>query len=85
MIKYNISFAGSGIFFMAGACLALGLNLINLQNDSQSTGQLAILWGNDIPTMDTYSIGTLYIRTNGNLYIYTNTESPEWKQITISN
>ena len=64
-------------------------NSINLINPTESSSnQLAILWGNNIPTMNTYSVGTLYICTNGNLYIYTNTdslESPEWKQITISN
>ena len=79
----DLSIVSSGSFFIGSDNNSI--NLINLQNDSQSTGQLAILWGNDIPTMDTYSIGTLYICTNGNLYIYTNTESPEWKQITISN
>lgn len=80
----DLSIVSNGLFFIGS-----DNNSINLINPIESSSnQLAILWGNNIPTIDTYSVGTLYICTNGNLYIYTNTdslESPEWKQITISN
>lgn len=60
-------------------------NSINLINPTESSSnQLAILWGNDIPTMNTYSIGTLYICTNGNLYIYANTTQPQWKSVNLN-
>jgi hypothetical protein len=40
MNKYNVSIAGSGISFMAGACLCTGANLLRLYYDIVLKGKI---------------------------------------------
>ncbi len=59
-------------------------NAINLYNPNENSteNKLAILWGQTPPSTNTYSVGSLFISTSGNLYIYTNSG---WNPVMIQN